>query len=203
MELSSKSMKKSVDSLRRKLANNTEFIRKLRQHPSLDDPHWSFDFFELRFCAPRAIRPNQAMSIWLHCLESKPVCIEYCREWMENLCKRRKYKGKWMLVHKLLSFSSITLALTYLLDGHYHYRDISGNIVPTIGPLTGKVGLFWCQTRKARKQNFQRGYRDKGGRRLPHEFHGVPVPPKEQLDLSSLTMNSDPRKHQLLRFLYD
>jgi hypothetical protein len=184
------------------LVKNVETSEKSRQHHSLDISQLELENFEFRLLINRNItKPSEFVGIWLVCLAERPLWKELLRVELGEKCKRNQYKNKWRMLHKILLLDSLELALYVLLESYLSARDLRGNILPRALKLWKEVKFLKVEKRRPRNPQFQRGYRDHGGRRLSHEFHDFsevsgPNPSKPDF------RDRYSRRYFLLNFLY-
>lgn len=119
-----------------------------------------------------------------------------------NQSKRYKYKGKWMLLHKLAKLYHHSLIM-YRISESISGNEFFGNWYPTIVKMSEDCPVRFIKlTKKIPKQiQRKRGYNDKGSRKLEHEKHDFSVssePNPEKLDFTG----SYKKRNFLVNFLY-
>lgn len=183
------------------MLKNSEHRDQSRQHHSLDISKVTEDQ-ELRLVLPKFIqKPRVLIGLWLWTLAEKPIWKEELRIELEEKCKRFKYNGLWLSLHKLLKVNQLDLALYTSLESLFSARELRGNILPRAKKLKRFLEYKIVNKKKSLKPQFHRGYRDHGGRRLDHEIHEcstVSGPNPESKDYSA----SLKKKYFLLNFLY-
>jgi len=132
----------------------------------------------------------------------KPYWYSSFTDHLGQLCKKYQYKGKWMLLHKLLKVQSHKLIL-YEICTRIPAHEFFGNYYKEIEKVTLRplIAFVKKQKPKAKSQARVRGYRDHGSRRLPHEIHSAssvsgPNPTKLNFE------NSYKKRLALINFLY-
>lgn len=190
----------SLSSLLNKVGNYQLFAEEVWQKQCHDDPYFhESDTHERILTISKRITPEKLIGIYLVGLKVSPEWIILLKLKLEELCQKRKFIGKWRILHKLLSFSSQGMALEFLLLEDYHYREISGTFLNLSSRDFEGVSFHWCKKPLARRPQRKRGYHDHGSTRLAHEKHGDPLLSAER-EVTKVPILCP--KKPLLRFLY-
>lgn len=96
------------------------------------------------------------------------------------------YEGEWFNVQKVLEHEEQSSeAISDKIVEIYGARTYYGNLLPRAEVVLRRI-KFKDITKKSNRPIHRgqriRGYRDKGSRRLPHEFHGDPPIPEQRED---------------------
>lgn len=196
-----KSFENQLRGLELFLQNSVNTRECSRQTPCLDISQMNEDE-ELRLCINSNItKPSEFIGLWLICLAENPEWKELFRLELIERCKKNDFKNKWMDLFHLLKLNHLSTALWICLERSFSSRDLRGNILPKALKLWDGVIFKKIQKRKSKHPQFHRGYRDHGGRRLPHEVHDcseVTGPNPNKFDSEKLIN----KKNHLLNFLY-
>lgn len=184
---------------------NYSHVRKISADPvSLYSDHESDSNWYWDLSIPKDYKkdPYKLICYLIVYSREQPYWYSYFVDTLGQLCKKNKYKGKWMLLHKLLKvhyYKLIIRELTSRLSGN----DIFGNYFKEIEKIVKRPLINFVKLQKPKPDRAARirGYRDKGSRKLPHEIHSdctVSGKNPEQLNLE----NQYKKKHAMLNFLY-
>lgn len=124
----------------------------------------------------------------------------YLRDFLAQRARKHQYKGKWMLVHKLLKLQNPILVSDFLLERELQ-REVFGNFLVAGSIALQRLHLLKPRTGRPKFPKRKRGYDDHGSARAPHEQRNCQVHSginPETVDLSSLYQ----KKLALVNWLY-
>lgn len=165
-----------------------------------EDCNWYFSL-----CVDKSVRNNPLKLCQLLVLVSKynPYWYHEFILFCSEQTKKYRYRGKWILLHKLAKCYYHSLIL-HKIEEHVSGNEFFGNWFPEIEKMSMRCpAKFIKLTRKKPRQiERKRGYNDKGSRKLVHEKHDFSVSVELNPEMPDFS-GSYKKRNFLVNFLYD